>query len=139
MQSRFLHDRKESEMKKLILLATLAAAACSPANKQAEAPASTNSPATVAFKAANDKMHKDMGIALTGNADVDFIRGMIPHHEGAVAMAKVALEHGKDPEVRKLAQDVIAAQQTEIAQMKTWLANNANQVTTKAADAHDNH
>jgi uncharacterized protein (DUF305 family) len=139
MQSRFLHDRKESEMKKLILLATLAAAACSPANKQADAPASTNSPATVAFKAASDKMHKDMGIALTGNADVDFIRGMIPHHEGAVAMAKVALEHGKDPEVRKLAQDVIAAQQTEIAQMKTWLANNANQVTTKAADAHDNH
>jgi uncharacterized protein (DUF305 family) len=126
-------------MKKLILVATLAAAACSPANKEAEVPASTNSPATAAFKAANDKMHKDMGIALTGNADVDFMRSMIPHHEGAVAMAKVALEHGKDAEVRKLAEEVIAAQEAEIAQMKGWLAKNGKQTTTKADGTHDNH
>lgn len=126
-------------MKKLILLASLAAAACSPANKQAEAPASTDNPATAAFKAANDKMHKDMGVALTGDADVDFMRSMIPHHEGAVAMAKVALEHGKDPEVRKLATEVIAAQEAEIAQMKAWLTKNGTQAPAKAAGEHDNH
>ncbi len=126
-------------MKKYALVAVLTLAACSPASETTNQTVTEDSPSVAAYKAANDKMHKDMGIALTGNADVDFIRSMIPHHEGAVAMAKVALEHGKDPEVRKLAEDVIAAQQAEIVQMKTWLANNANQVTTKAADAHDNH
>lgn len=83
------------------------------------------SPATKAFMEANMAMHSAMTIPFTGNADVDFIAGMIPHHEGAVEMAKIVLEHGTDPEVRKLAEAIIAAQETEIAFMKDWLARNA--------------
>jgi uncharacterized protein (DUF305 family) len=77
-----------------------------------------------AFKSVNDKMHKDMSSDLTGDADVDFVRGMIPHHQGAIDMAKIQLEHGKDPDIRKLAQEVIAAQESEIALMKAWLTAN---------------
>lgn len=79
------------------------------------------SPSTKAFIAANDRMHKGMMIKFTGDADVDFIKGMIPHHQGAIDMAKVVLEHGKDPETRQLAENIIKAQEAEIAMMNTWL------------------
>lgn len=81
-------------------------------------------PASMAFMEANDRMHKGMAIEFTGNADVDFIKGMIPHHQGAVEMAQIVLEHGTDPEVRKLAEGIIAAQEAEIKWMTEWLATN---------------
>jgi uncharacterized protein (DUF305 family) len=83
--------------------------------------AETASPSTKAFGEANTKMHKDMDIAFSGNADVDFIRGMIPHHQGAVDMAKIVLAFGKDPEIRKLAEDIVKSQEAEIAFMQAWL------------------
>lgn len=81
-------------------------------------------PVSQAFAAANAKMHRDMAIRFSGNADVDFVRGMIPHHQGAVDMAEIVLKFGQDAEVKKLATDIIAAQKAEIAQMQTWLQNN---------------
>lgn len=88
-------------------------------------PSSTSAaPSTRAFEEANAKMHRDMAIRFSGDADVDFVRGMIPHHQGAIDMAEIALRFGKDEWVRKLAQEVIAAQTKEIAEMREWLARN---------------
>lgn len=60
------------------------------------------------------------GMGHTGNADVDFVRMMIPHHQGAVDMGVIELKYGTDPQMRKLAQAIITDQQAEIAQMKRW-------------------
>ena len=56
-----------------------------------------------------------MDIPYTGDADVDFVRGMIAHHQGAIDMATVVIEYGADPDIRSLAEGIVAAQEKEIA------------------------
>ena len=74
------------------------------------------------LNATMDKMHMAMAaIERSGNADVDFVRLMLPHHQGAIDMAKVQLLHGKDPQMRRLAQEIVTDQQLEIELMQRWL------------------
>ncbi|OLO06237.1 hypothetical protein BTW07_00440 [Salinicola socius] len=83
-----------------------------------------SSEAVDAYREAAKTMQHDMELANSGDPDVDFATGMLAHHMGAVAMAKVELAYGKDPEMRALAQNIIEAQQAEIAQMQAWLKAN---------------
>ena len=117
-------------MKHIFPLALLALAAltASPA-LLAEAP-----PSTQAYMEANERMHRDMNIAFSGDVDVDFVRGMIPHHQGAIDMARVVLEYSEDPELRQLASAIVVAQEAEIAQMEAWLTERGHPLT-----APDNH
>jgi uncharacterized protein (DUF305 family) len=72
--------------------------------------------------ASMDKMHAAMGaIERSGNSDIDFVRLMLPHHQAAIDMAKTQLLYGKDPQMRRLAQEIITDQQSEIELMQRWL------------------
>ena len=71
---------------------------------------------------AHHKMMEAMqSLEPTGDADKDFVNMMIPHHQGAIDAAKVELEFGHDEKLRLMAQEIIAAQEKEIAEMKEWL------------------
>ena len=72
--------------------------------------------------ASMDKMHMAMGaVKRSGDSDVDFVRLMLPHHQAAIDMAKTQLLYGKDPQMRRLAQEIITDQQLEIELMQRWL------------------
>ena len=90
---------------------------------------------TKGFQAAMAQMMKGMMVAPTGVPDADFFTGMIPHHEGAVAMAKVQIAFGKDPELLKLANDIVKTQDSEIAIMKAWIAKTNVASLAKSADS----
>ena len=73
------------------------------------------------YQAAHASMMRGMALPYTGDPDVDFRVQMIPHHQGAIDMARLVLVHGRDPLVRGLAEDIIAAQQAEIQSMAARL------------------
>ena len=81
------------------------------------------SAADQAFMAEMTQMHQAMDNApMSGNADQDFVTMMIPHHQGAIAMARTELQYGHDPMLRRMARDIIASQQKEVGEMQAWQA-----------------
>ena len=75
-------------------------------------------PYLVENDAAMKKMMSDMAITPTGDVDSDFVAMMVPHHQGAIDMAVAVLRHGRNPQVRRLAQEIIVTQQQEITAMR---------------------
>jgi len=117
-------------MKKLTLaaLAAIAVAASGYAIAQSDGMAGMNhsdmnmGEAMGGYMAAMDTMMASMGdLQSSGDADADFLLMMIPHHQSAIDMAKVELEHGDDDATREMAEKIIAAQEVEIAEMKSML------------------
>jgi uncharacterized protein (DUF305 family) len=91
-----------------------------------QSPAAAQSGAAKAYMAAMDKMHGPMMQAVQDpDPDVAFVRGMIPHHQSAIDMARVVLQYGKDDQAKKWANDVIREQQREITEMQEWLKTKA--------------
>lgn len=92
-------------------------------NKHAETEPSTDTKAMQDDYAKKDAInHEQMMAGITdANPDAAFAKGMIPHHQGAIDMSQIALAHGADGEIAKLAQDIMDAQVAEIDQMQAWL------------------
>src|SRR5215831_2921057 len=83
-----------------------------------------------------DKMHMAMGaVKPSRDSDVDFVRLMLPHHQAAIDMAKAQLLYGKDPQMRRLAQEIITDQQSEIQLMQQWLKGHQS-LPAKESERH---
>lgn len=89
----------------------------------------STSPSANSFSAdmatAMQRMHHGMMRPATGDPDRDFAEMMIAHHQGAIEMAQIQLQYGKDEQLRRLAQGIIVEQQQEIATMRRILAEGA--------------
>jgi len=106
----------------LLILGVGAPGPCIQAESNSKDSQLTSDPAWSELIASMDKMHMAMGaVARSGNSDVDFVTLMIPHHQAAIDMAKIELLYGKDPQIRRLAQEIITDQQLEIELMQRWL------------------
>jgi len=109
----------------LVLILTFAVPA-EPQGSHTHRDNATASPDWVELMASMDRMHSVMtSVEQSGDSDTDFVRLMLPHHQAAIDMAKTQLIYGKDSQMRRLAQEIITDQQSEIDLMQLWLKKHA--------------
>lgn len=93
--------------------------------EQPSSPPSEQSPAAASplMQPLSQMQQGLVGVALTGDMDHDFAAIMMHHHQAAIAMARLEMKEGKDPKIKKLAQDIVKAQVKQICEMNTWVMN----------------
>jgi uncharacterized protein (DUF305 family) len=115
-------DRKLSQFAILLVVLSLAGTSSPQAAGHPEADNGGNGMAWVHLVKSMEKMHGDVSLGKSSrDNDVDFVRLMVPHHQAAIDMAKTELLYGKDPQMRRLAQEIITDQQSETELMQLWL------------------
>jgi uncharacterized protein (DUF305 family) len=80
------------------------------------------------FRSASDRIHDAIVRDFTGDADVDFVMAMIPHYEGSIDMARIALEYGKDPQIRQLAEHIVNDHRAEREAMLEWIESDGGRL-----------
>jgi uncharacterized protein (DUF305 family) len=97
-----------------------------PQHSHSDSQAAWGDPAWSELEDSMQSMHEALfSLKSTGNNDEDFVRLMLPHHQAALDMAKAELMHGQDPQMRRLAQEIITEQESEIELMQLWLPASA--------------
>ena len=123
----------------LVVMATLVCAtiqAQQPEHKHSS-DQSPNDPALSELQSSMEKMHTAMSsMEPSGNGEVDFVKLMIPHHQAAIEMARTQLTFGKDPQLRRLAQEIITDQQSEIELMTLWLKQHGSNTADLTQPRH---
>jgi hypothetical protein len=111
----------------VLLAAVLIGSAASLAASPGEAPFLAEN------EAAMNKMMAAMAIQPSGDVDTDFVAMMVPHHQGAIEMAQALLRHGRNEQLRRIAQEIIVTQQQEIAAMRLALGEPPSSATPAPA------
>jgi uncharacterized protein (DUF305 family) len=118
------------------LIAGMAGMRAYPQHSHSDSQAASGDPAWSELQHSMQSMHEALfSLKSTGNHDKDFVRLMLPHHQAAIDMAKAELTHGQDPQMRRLAQEIITDQESEIELMQLWLKQHDAQKSRSATSA----
>jgi uncharacterized protein (DUF305 family) len=129
---------KKNTLTRFVLLASISIAivTASAQDSHSHSAKQTADPSWSELVASMNQMHAVMhSVESSGNSDTDFVRLMLPHHQGAIDMAKAELMHGQDPQMRRLAQEIITDQESEIELMQLWLRQHDGQESKPATSA----
>ena len=119
-----------------IIIAGMTGMAAYPQHSHSDSQTASGDPAWSELQHSMESMHEALSSPKsTGNNDEDFVRLMLPHHQPAIDMAKAELMHGQDPQMRRLAQEIITDQESEIELMQLWLRRHDGQKSKPATSA----